>query len=243
MISSSTSAHTSARLRCMLNKVCPQATVLSLEPMPDNFAQLVENTAGSVITENAALAPESGQITIHNFGPDASACHSIYDLGVTSAKPISVPAISLHDIFDKHNIAHARILKLDCQGAEYDTIPATDHDVLEKIDIIAMEVHASISKTGRVLGAIPEHQKKRRILIKHLLKTHVPIRGNIYRDSIQLWANRNIFSKVGAFSRSFKKAYFDAGTNLISREFKWRRYQIRQMIGRPSTTKTNHDRR
>jgi FkbM family methyltransferase len=171
--------------------VCPDARVLCLEPMPSNLSALRRNVGDAAIIEPIALVGEAGPTVIYDFGPEASACHSIYDLGVAGAEPVEVPGETLEQVLARHRIAHVRLLKLDCQGAEYDIVTRTSHDTLGCIDYIAMEVHHAIAKTGARLGVIPDHETKRDRLFRHLRATHQPVHGNVEAYDIQVWGNRN----------------------------------------------------
>jgi len=54
---------------------------------------------------------------------------------------LSVPSVTLRDIFEEHRIRRCDFLKIDCEGAEYDILYSSSPDVLERVDQIAMEVH------------------------------------------------------------------------------------------------------
>lgn len=177
----------------LVKRFYPDANVICLEPMPDNFAMLQKNVRNIALTMKITLIGKSGLVTMYDFGADASACHSAYDIGAKHAKTVYVEGKSLSDVIEMYKIDHLHFLKLDCQGAEFEIIPNTPHTVLMNIDYIAMEVHRSIAKTGVVLGAIPHYNTKMHRLYKHLLKTHIPVQGtNIESDSVQVWANRKL---------------------------------------------------
>jgi len=187
--------------------ICPGARILCFEPMPGNFAALRENLAGLAIAEPIAIVGQAGPTVIYDFGADASACHSIYDLGVEGAAAVEVPGETLAQVLSRHGIEHVRFLKLDCQGAEFDIIPSTPRSVLARIDYIAMEVHRTIAKTGVELGTIPGHREKRRRLQRHLRRTHAPLHGDIARDSIQVWGNHKLRSKAGRYFSESQRCY------------------------------------
>lgn len=171
---------------------CPGATVLCLEPMPDNYSCLLKNVPPSVLAEQVAVAATSGTVTMHDFGPEASACHSMYGLGRSDARPIQVPAKTIEQLLHERGFDHARLLKLDCQGGEYEIIPSAAHEVLARFDFIAMEVHMAFATTREVLGLIQGHRAKRRAMIRHLLVTHLPVVGNIFCDPLHLWKSRGL---------------------------------------------------
>ncbi len=184
-----------------VKQICPGARVLCLEPMPSNFEALRANIENIATAEQVALVGERKRVTIYDFGPDASACHSIYDLGIAEAVPVEVQGETLQGLLDRHGLERVRFLKLDCQGAEFEIIPATSHDVLARIDYIAMEIHRRIAKTGVMLGEVPEHAAKVDRLYRHLGVTHVPVCGDLSRDSLLVWGNRRCVPVASAWDR------------------------------------------
>ena len=56
-------------------------------------------------------------------------------------KSISVPAKSLTSIIETNNFQKVDLLKLDCEGSEYDIIYNTDSTILKKVDMMVIEVH------------------------------------------------------------------------------------------------------
>jgi FkbM family methyltransferase len=54
---------------------------------------------------------------------------------------ISVPCISLTDIIQQNNFAGVDLLKIDCEGSEYDIIYNTDRTLVQRIKMMVAEVH------------------------------------------------------------------------------------------------------
>ena len=55
---------------------------------------------------------------------------------------LEVPVWTLKDILDKNNITNnENILKMDCEGCEYETILSADENTLEKFSHIIIEYH------------------------------------------------------------------------------------------------------
>lgn len=169
----------------------PGARVISLEPMPSNGTALEENMGDEVTVERLALADRNGPLTIYDFGDEASACHSIYDLGVDTAEPVQVEAVTLQELLRRHSLSSVRLLKLDCQGAEYEALTATPLSVLRRIEYLSMEVHDGIAKSGAGLGHVPHAKERQNRLYRHLGRTHVRVEGGL-RSSVQVWARRDL---------------------------------------------------
>jgi FkbM family methyltransferase len=56
---------------------------------------------------------------------------------------IQVPGITLEDIIKQHGFERINILKLDCEGCEYDVLMNASDHVLSRIDYIVGEIHCS----------------------------------------------------------------------------------------------------
>ena len=175
-----------------VKRVAPDARIIALEPMPSNFERLRENVGDLAVLEQIALAERAGPLTMYDFGSDASACHSRYDLGVGDAREVLVRAETLATVMERHSLDHVRLLKLDCQGAELDILPAQTRETLERIDYIAMEVHQRIAKAGAMLGEVPDAQPRYRRVLRSLRRTHVLVHGESGMDSVQVWARREL---------------------------------------------------
>jgi FkbM family methyltransferase len=191
-----------------IKDVCPGARIVSVEPEPENYATLQENIRGTDVSAvKMALVSEPGIVTLKNYGLDASACHSIFDLTPGEGELISVEGITLSQLLEKYAIEAVRILKLDCQGAEFDVLSTASQGLLSKIDFIAMEVHWAIADTQRILGRIPDFEKKRERMYRNLYSTHLPVLGSIGQDSIQLWANRRLLPFGRRTSGDLKRVF------------------------------------
>jgi FkbM family methyltransferase len=176
-----------------IKDVCPGAKIVSVEPEPENYATLQENIRGTDVSAvNMALVSEPGVVTLKNYGLEASACHSIFDLTPGEGELISVDGITLSQLFERYAIQTVRVLKLDCQGAEFDILSTASRELLAKIDFISMEVHWAIADARRILGRIPDFEKKRERMYRNLYSTHLPVLGSIRQESIQLWASRRL---------------------------------------------------
>jgi FkbM family methyltransferase len=188
----------------LAGEICPQARIIAVEPVPANFDQLRRNVPESVETEQAAVSGRDGPVTIHDFGPTASASHSVYALGADGATEVTAKGKSLSTLFGEKNLSRVRFLKLDCEGAEFDIIPSTPSEVLARVDYIGMEVHSVIAKRDGVLGEVPDHIRKRRRMIAHLLRTHRPLSGDVWADAVQRWVRKGLLSWHRRFLARFR---------------------------------------
>lgn len=132
--------------------------VFAYEPIPSNFKQLARNrglNAGcSIECFQKAVAGHSGTVEIM-FDPDDSFTTNatIFQKPHRHNQVIQVPSITLSDIFKEHSIKRCDLLKMDCEGAEYDIIYGCPLECLSRINQIAMEVHGG-TESGQNIDSL-----------------------------------------------------------------------------------------
>ncbi len=130
--------------------------VYAFEPDPSNFELLVKNVRLNklekrIIPFNLAVGSEKGKRTLylgeapfHSFCPvSESPFNALYPSHSGGAKQnsIEVACVSLKDIFDKNKISHCDILKIDCEGAEYEILYNLPEKYFQRIKKIHLEYH------------------------------------------------------------------------------------------------------
>jgi FkbM family methyltransferase len=118
--------------------------VYAIEPHPDAYNEMIENIklnnmGDKIIPINIGINYEKDYINIHT-----EALNTQGTLLKSEGNGIKVPAGKLSDIIDKYNI-DAQILKMDCEGCEYDII-LKDYDTIKEFDEIGFEYHAYNTK-------------------------------------------------------------------------------------------------
>jgi hypothetical protein len=88
------------------------------------------------------VSHKSGSATLY-LKKDFSIGNSIYENTGTSST-VNIKTISLHDIIENNNLQKINILKLDCEGAEYEILLNLDNSILKKVDKIIAEIHPNI---------------------------------------------------------------------------------------------------
>jgi FkbM family methyltransferase len=123
----------------------PGSRVVSVEPMPNNFAQLQRNAALNPAQQmhpvNCAMSSKPGEITLSFDRSDRFTTAASVLENSTGVDKVSVPAVPLARLMENFKFERVDFLKLDCEGSEYDILYDTDPAVLEKVDCIAMETH------------------------------------------------------------------------------------------------------
>jgi len=114
--------------------------VYAIEPHPDAYKEMIENIKlnnmdDKIIPINMGINYEKDYITI-----STTTANTQGTLLKQEDNGIKIPAGKLSDIIDKYNI-DAQILKMDCEGCEYDII-LKDYDTIKEFDEIGFEYHA-----------------------------------------------------------------------------------------------------
>ena len=120
--------------------------VYAYEPFPESYQLLYKNIKlngfENIQPVNAALWGVEGTLKL-----DISSGEPLQIMSKVSGEEgdiqgvTKVKAISLAGVFDQHEIDHLDIIKLDCEGAEYEILMNTSSEIFTKIDRIIMEYH------------------------------------------------------------------------------------------------------
>jgi len=118
------------------------ARVIGLEPFPHNYVIAKKNIESNKLSTKvclllAGLGPNNKNISIP---PEFSSNHESQarDFG----EGIKVPILTLTDIIDKYDVSSQGIvLKMDCEGCEYESVISAPKDVLRSFDHIQIEYH------------------------------------------------------------------------------------------------------
>ncbi len=122
----------------------PGSRILSFEPDPVNFRQLLRNAVlnpGRVQVMRMAVAGASGEVMLSGGDVESYTTHaSIVSMKQTAASA-PVAAISLADIFTNYGVERCGLLKLDCEGAEFPILYAAPDWALQRVEQMVMELH------------------------------------------------------------------------------------------------------
>ncbi|HZR99417.1 MAG TPA: FkbM family methyltransferase [Chloroflexota bacterium] len=128
----------------------PRSTVYAYEPSPESFVMLQENVrlnrAGRVHAfPYAVVGRAAGPLTLYT-GTRAKVQHTLVGAGKLAAgRAVEVETVALADVFREHGIDRCDLLKIDCEGAEYDIILQSDAATIGRISHIAMEYHDGVT--------------------------------------------------------------------------------------------------
>ena len=124
----------------LVSQFCKTGKIFSFEPIRENFDLFVSNLElnhiQNVFPFNVGVSKNSDGLNL--FLDDDQSAHSIFS---KSSESISVESTSLQKIFEENKISSCKILKLDCEGAEYEIILNLPTTILNMIKRISVEVH------------------------------------------------------------------------------------------------------
>ena len=124
----------------LMSKKYPNASIYSFEPNPDNYNFLIEhiknNQQKNIHPYNYAVSSKNGKVTLY-ISIENFTGHSLY---AKTENKIQVQSITLDTILNDNKIEKCDILKLDCEGAEYEILMNSDES-LKKIENISLEYH------------------------------------------------------------------------------------------------------
>jgi FkbM family methyltransferase len=121
---------------------CPEARIFCYEPEARNFELLNYNIRqnklkGHITAYNSAVASTVGQ---RQLAVGHSLSNSFY-IVPNGANHQSVQCTTLEDILEDHDLDSIDLLKMNCEGAEYEILETCSDDILRQIQNIRLEYH------------------------------------------------------------------------------------------------------
>jgi len=128
----------------------PGATIYAYEPLPVNIAKL-----NKIISENPQIknaisvyqravtgkSKEALELFMEDTDDSQVVASVFSDFNKNNTKKISVPSITLTEIVTGNKLEQIDLLKIDCEGSEYDIIYNTDPAIIKRAKFIALEIH------------------------------------------------------------------------------------------------------
>ena len=134
----------------------PTCTVYSYEPIYYNFQQLIRNKELNITKKincfNKAVCGYNGKIELNFEKTDSftTSATIIDNTGHDNRNAIEVSCLTLSEIFKENNLNKCDLLKIDCEGAEYDILFNTPEEILNKIDQMAIEIHSGRNENENI---------------------------------------------------------------------------------------------
>lgn len=115
--------------------------VIALEPFPKNFEVAKKNIVSNGFSDIITLVLGGISNKIGNVLLDSEMISTGSDIIHSETKDgVKVPLFTLENILDSHNI-HSAVLKMDCEGCEYDSILYCPNSVLQRFSHMIIEYH------------------------------------------------------------------------------------------------------
>ncbi len=122
------------------SQFCKKGQIYSFEPVIENYNLFLKNVENNNLTNikvfNTAVSKSDGKINL--FLNSDQAAHSIF---TKSDLFKEVNSITLQKIFEENNIKNCDLLKIDCEGAEYEILENLPIKYFTKIQKIIIECH------------------------------------------------------------------------------------------------------
>jgi len=121
--------------------------VYAYEPLPDNYNLLLRNiklnSLDNVKAFNLAVSGSRGtkSLYIPIRGLQSASLYRLSD--VEYIYHITVHSVTLEDVLEENSIEKVDLLKMDCEGCEYDALLNTPFRVLRRIRRISLEWHGT----------------------------------------------------------------------------------------------------
>ena len=124
--------------------------LIAFEPMPFNCELLEKhrdlNGINTLEIVQKAVASDAVSIQIgYNESVDFSVGASVLQRSA-SDQTLEVKAISLYDLLNEYQVEVCELLKVDCEGAEYDILLNASSESYERINAIVIELHDWVPK-------------------------------------------------------------------------------------------------
>ena len=129
----------------------PEGRVFAVEPARAMYASLQGNVArnelSNVITIQGAISHSGGRAVLFARGPGVlNTVFEADNYGSQFRKLEEVDTLSLDDLFARCGIGRCALLKLDCEGSEYDILLHASAATLERIGAMAVEYHVGLNE-------------------------------------------------------------------------------------------------
>jgi FkbM family methyltransferase len=138
-------AHVGCFSRAVLH-LHPENTVLSIEPEAANFRQLEinlahERTRGRARCLRAAVSSDRDRRRLCRSATNSGAHRTARGSGLATGEEVT--SITLADALTAAAAERIGLLKIDCEGGEYDIVAGADSATLQRVDLVVMELHAT----------------------------------------------------------------------------------------------------
>jgi FkbM family methyltransferase len=131
--------------------------VITIEPSPQNFDLLTENIRNNGLSDKIVCIQKAmtnaRSVRLSVKAPENAQWRVSAYYERDQAEMAEVQGISLDEIVRDYSLSNIDLLKLDCEGGEYDILLSTPREVLTKVQNVVLEFH-EISGWQELLTAV-----------------------------------------------------------------------------------------
>ena len=132
-----------------LAKKYPFLKIYAFEPVKQNYENFLKNIELNNINEdiikvfNLAITKDRRDVILTSpfYNSGASNIYDNYSNGIVLNNDISIKSITFDDIFSNNNISKCKLLKIDCEGAEYEILYSANVENLKNCEYMRGEFH------------------------------------------------------------------------------------------------------
>jgi FkbM family methyltransferase len=120
----------------------PQVLIYSFEPFPENYYLLQQNLQRNGITTVRPYqlgVSGDGRLLEMVTNPQNSGSSTCYSRTLEYGRTSGIPSTTLDHIFDSLGVDKCKLLKIDCEGSEYEILSTTRS--LAKVEYLSGEFH------------------------------------------------------------------------------------------------------
>jgi FkbM family methyltransferase len=129
----------------LLAKKYPFLRIYAFEPVRQSFENFLRNLEmneippGTVVVENMAVTKDSRDVSVRlnyvNLGAS-----KVSSGGINPEEDV-VPSVTLQQIVERNGIGKIKLLKIDCEGSEYEIIHSIPPEIFSNIEYLSGEFH------------------------------------------------------------------------------------------------------
>lgn len=137
-----------------MKQLYPESSLFSYEPFLKNFEQLERNINLSKLRNidifqkgvGGRTRTEKLFLNKNNLGG-----HSLFEMEARSQDFVSIEILGIRELLDRLPQSRIDLIKMDCEGAEYEIIKALDAGLVSAIEIILFESTESVYDLSELL--------------------------------------------------------------------------------------------
>lgn len=158
----------------------PGSRIVAVEPSPRAASYLRRNVAslrGADITVVEAACGRAHGRAFLRLGR-SEMTNSLYSERVGQSSDLEVEVLTLEEVFARSGIERCALLKLDCEGAEYDILGGASVETLSRVERIVLEYHRGVA--GHDPSELVDQLERSGFAVRTAPSASDPVHGYLY---------------------------------------------------------------